>query len=107
MADGDKYYVWSPIHYHNDEGRQILPVGEQVTQDSIGVDDETWDAWLEGGVVRASPYPKKVTPGLSPNEHRLRVLREKREELEREIAGVGGVAGDTTESPQQGSAANA
>lgn len=103
MANGKTYYAWSSIHYHDDDnGRKIARPGTEVTKDMLGESDEGWDALLEGGAIRTTPWPEDLDPAnpnaLSPNEHRLRKLRLERERLEAEIAGVGGSAGDTNPS---------
>jgi len=103
MANDSTYYAWSPIHYHTGEGdsleKKIAKPGDTVTQNELDVDDEEWATLLEGGSVRNTKYPKGVVQsGMSPNEHRLNILRKEREKLEAEIAGVGGTPGDTEPS---------
>lgn len=93
MAE-DKYYSWSNIHHHDGEKLEIIKPGSTVTQEQLGYDDKAWDELLEGGAVRTTPWPKGLDPdnpnAMSPNEHRLAQLRNQRESLEEEMAGVGG-----------------
>jgi hypothetical protein len=94
MAENVKYYSWSNIsHWDGDKLITIKP-GTEVTQEGLGYDDAAWEELLEGGAVRPRPWPKGLNPdsvsSLSPNEHRLRTLRLQREQLEEEMAGVGG-----------------
>lgn len=50
----DKYYAWSEIR--SDKG--VINVGDEVTADSLGVDDKQFDVYVEEGVVRTQPYPE-------------------------------------------------
>jgi hypothetical protein len=102
MAD-KTYYAWSNIHYHDtNEKKQIAKPGTEVTKDMLGESDEGWVALLEGGAIRTTPWPEGLDPSnpnaLSPNEHRLKLLRLERERLEAEMAGVGGSVADTNPS---------
>jgi len=94
MAEDKKYYAWSNIHFHDGEKLEVIKPGTVVTQEKLGYDDDAWDEILEGGAVRSTPWPKGLDPenpnAMSPNEHRLAQLRNQRESLESEMAGVGG-----------------
>ncbi len=91
-----KYYAWSNIQHREKDGGKLVTIkpGTEVSQTDLGYDDDAWAELLEGGAVRPRPWPKGLDPdnpnGQSPNEHRLRLLREQREGLEEEMAGVGG-----------------
>lgn len=71
MADTD-YYLWSPVQDGGETKlvplptggersvvvkRNVVPVGTKVTQTKLGVEDDLWNQWLDGGVVRTYPYP--------------------------------------------------
>jgi len=96
------YYAWSPIQVHDGEKLSTVQPGTEVTKDSLHTDEDHWNALIEGGSVRTTEWPSDLDPknpnALSPNEHRLAKLRKEREALEAEMAGVGGVPGDTTPS---------
>src|SRR6516164_9889694 len=104
MAD-ETYYAWSFIKVADKDGNiERIKPGTEVTEESLGTTDEHWDELLESGAVRSSEWPGGLSPdnpnAYSPNEYRLMKLRQDREKLEEEMAGVGGEqptpAGTTT-----------
>jgi hypothetical protein len=106
MAD-ETYYAWSFIKVADKDGNiERIKPGTEVTEESLGTTDEHWDELLESGAVRSSEWPGGLSPdnpnAYSPNEYRLMKLRQDREKLEEEMAGVGGEqptpAGTTTSS---------
>jgi len=50
----DKFYAWSNIN--PPDGKAVSP-GDEVTQTALKVDDDTWNTWVEEGVIRTMPYP--------------------------------------------------
>ena len=95
MAEDKTMYAWSNIKHVGEDGKQqLIKPGEEVSQSKLGYEDDAWEELVEGGAVRPKPWPKDLDPAnpnaLSPNEHRLQQLREQREEVEQEMAGVGG-----------------
>lgn len=90
--------AWSNIHHHDGEKRIVIKPGDTVSQDKLGVDDDTWKEWKESGVVRKAKWPKDLDPsnpnGLSPNAHRLEKLREERTRIEAELSGLGADTSD-------------
>ena len=66
----DTYYAYSRFNTKVNEWgtveESVMP-GEEVTQEQLGVDDETWAMYLEQGIVSSVPHPE-TQPGESPNE---------------------------------------
>lgn len=50
--------------------------GETVTQDQIGVDDETWEGYYRDLVIGDDPLPEDLGPDESLNAYRLRKANE-------------------------------
>ena len=69
MAEGT-HYAYSTFNTEVDEWGQVktsIKPGDEVSQDDLGVDDETWATYVETGVVSSVPYPECL-PGESPTE---------------------------------------
>ena len=75
------YYVWSAIYNGGDtreikrpdgrvavvvEKRNIVPVGEKVTQAQLKMTDEEWQHLIDGGSVRSYPLPEEANEYMSP-----------------------------------------
>jgi len=75
------YYVWSALYNGGDtkelkrpdgrvatvvEKRNIIAVGEKVTQASLKIDDDAWQALIDGGSVRSYPLPEEANELVSP-----------------------------------------
>jgi hypothetical protein len=54
---------------------EIQP-GETVTQDKVGVDDETWESWYRDQVIGDEPYPDDLGENESLNQYRMRKATE-------------------------------
>ena len=52
--------------------RNIVAQGSEVSQSDLGVDDETWDRWVEDGVLRSYPLPEGTDEYTSPSQAFLR-----------------------------------
>lgn len=50
------------------KNRNVIKEGEEVSQDDIGVDDETWEHWQEIGSVRSYPKPEGVDDYTSASQ---------------------------------------
>ena len=111
----ETYYLWS--RYQNggetDEvrtpnggtrnvivSRNVLPAGEKVTQDKLGLDDANWEALIEGGVVRTYPFPDDIPAGStdSPIVHLQRKINEAATSEEERLVGM--VTGVTSNDAQ-------
>ena len=46
--------------------RNVIARGEKVTQKDVGVTDEEWQSWIDGGSVREYPLPKGADEYTSP-----------------------------------------
>jgi hypothetical protein len=67
-----KTYAWSRfILERNEWGQQVkyAEPGDELDQKSLKVDDDEWQALLDSGAVRETPYPEDVPDGVSPQEH--------------------------------------
>lgn len=68
----ETWYLWSPVYDGGETQevslptggtrsvitkRNVTPVGTKVTQEKLGADDDLWNEWVDGGVVRQYPYP--------------------------------------------------
>jgi hypothetical protein len=56
----DTYYAWSNFDVERNEWGQpkkTIKVGEEVTQEALGVSDLDWQEYIDLGVVRTQPYP--------------------------------------------------
>lgn len=49
-----------------------VQVGEDVSQDDLGVDDETWESYYRDGVVGDEELPDDMEEGESLNRYRAR-----------------------------------
>jgi len=80
-AKGD-WYAWSDIYNGGEtserpgpggqmrtivSSRNIIPRGEKVTKAGLKVDDDTWDALVDGGSVRQYPVPDDADEYVSPH----------------------------------------
>lgn len=66
-----KMYAWSVFHLeYNDYSQPIKSVmpGTEVTADKLKVDKETFESYVERGLVRDMPYPD-IPDDVSPSEH--------------------------------------
>lgn len=79
-----KMYAWTDILYGGEGeiqkiagGRQERYVitkrnrvkqGDEVSQSDVDVDDETWEAWVESGIVRPYPLPDGTDDYTSPSQ---------------------------------------
>jgi hypothetical protein len=50
------------------KSRNIVKQGEEVSQSDLGVDDETWQSWIDGGSVRPYPMPTGTDEYTSPTQ---------------------------------------
>lgn len=71
-----KHVAWSDIHAHDGEKRKVIKRGEEVSQDSLGVDDDEWASLVEGGSVRTERFPDDLRPGETPTIYRYRKANE-------------------------------
>jgi hypothetical protein len=77
------YYAWSDLYYGGEteqreraDGRSYKVVmsrnikrrGEKVTQKELGLNDEQWDAAVEGGSIRPYPVPEEASEWVSPTQ---------------------------------------
>lgn len=46
--------------------------GQKVTQEKVGVDDETWESWYRDQVIGDEPLPDDLGANESLNQYRLR-----------------------------------
>lgn len=93
MAD-ESYYAWSELRLGGEselvenatgvkrrivQSRDVVQPGEKVSKADLkkrGVSDAEWDAWVEGGVVRAYPMPKMPEGSTqSPTDFVMESLR--------------------------------
>jgi hypothetical protein len=49
-----------------------VEVGEEVTQDQIGVDDATWEGYYRDQVIGDEPWPEDIGDDESLSQYRLR-----------------------------------
>jgi hypothetical protein len=77
MAD----WAWSPIIA--DDGTRIK-VGEKVTAEKLGVDDEEYQRIKDAGAIRERKHPDDVGPFESVRERNVRVLAQKLAEAQEE-----------------------
>lgn len=69
MANGT-YYAYSTFNTEVDEWGRVqksIKPGDEVSQSDLAVDDETWQGFIDSGVVSTVPHPE-TQPGESPNE---------------------------------------
>lgn len=50
------------------KSRNITPAGAEVTQKDLDVDDETWQHFIDEGIVRDYPYPEGTDDYTSPSQ---------------------------------------
>lgn len=65
------YYAWSNFDVERNEWGQVktrIGVGEEVTQEAVGVNDLDWQEFIDLGVVREQPYPD-IPPQTAPTEY--------------------------------------
>jgi hypothetical protein len=65
------YYAYSTFNTEIDEWGRVqksIKPGEEVSQADLAVDDETWNSYIESGVVSSVPHPENMMDGESPNE---------------------------------------
>ena len=72
----DTMYAWSRILYgaeKDDEGNitgpKALEIGDEVSQDTLGISDEEWQSLIDGGVVQTYALPDDLkSPFRSPRQ---------------------------------------
>src|SRR5688572_5330574 len=78
----EKHYAWTDFFTGGDvevrksangterrlvSNRTHIMVGDEVSQEQLGVDDEGWQSLLDGGSVRTAPVPDEVDDFTSPH----------------------------------------
>lgn len=77
-------YAWTQIRFGGEGSLQDLPTGrgqryvitkrnvvqqgDEISQSDVDVDDETWESWVENGVVRPYPLPEGTDDYTSPSQ---------------------------------------
>jgi len=93
-----KWYAWTELRNGGEAGqidvaggrgqrfviksRNIVKQGEEVSQTDLGVDDATWQSWIDGGSVRDYPLPEGTDEYTSPSQAFLKNLSTGQGELD-------------------------
>jgi hypothetical protein len=83
------FYAWTDIHNGGETkevrgrtlvvDRNMVKLGDPVSQDDLGVTDEEWDHLLEGGSIRDYPLPEGIGENESPSAYVTRMQAERQE----------------------------
>jgi hypothetical protein len=96
------YYAWSRFRTKLNEWGQteeeVMP-GDKVTQEKLGVGDEDWQAFIDGGAIREDEYPSNLPPGVSPAQAPKPKVEEQASVKELRLNPGGGASATPTPTP--------